>query len=78
MLAVVLALAAWLATEIGAYLLSLALLPDSVRSLPERIATLSFLDWLGPQFGPLEILSLFLLAGLAWFASRQEVRWPSS
>lgn len=72
-LAVTLAIGAWVAAEIGAYLLSLALLPDSVRAFPERIAALSFLDWLSPQFGPVEILSLFLLAGLAWFSSRQEV-----
>ena len=69
-LAVLLALGTWLAGEIGAYLLSLALLPDSVRSFAERIASLSFLDWLSPQFGPLEIFSLFLVAGLAWFSSR--------
>jgi hypothetical protein len=69
-LAVILALGAWLASEVGAYALSLALLSDSVRTFPERIAGLPFLDWLGPQFGPLEILSLFLLAGLAWFSSR--------
>ncbi len=70
LLAVLLALAAWLVGEIGAYLLSLAALQDSVRSFPERIAALPFLDWLSPQFGPLEIISLFLLAGLAWFSSR--------
>ncbi len=69
-LAVLLALAAWLAGEIGAYLLSLAALPDSVRTFPERLTALPFLDWLSPQFGPLEIISLFLLAGLAWFSSR--------
>jgi hypothetical protein len=69
-LAVLLALAAWLVGEIGAYLLSLATLPDSVRTLPERMADLPFLDWLSPQFGPFEIVSLFLLGGLAWFSSR--------
>jgi hypothetical protein len=69
-LAVLLALAAWLAGEFLAYLLSLAALPDSVRTFPERIANLPFLDWLSPQFGPLEIVSLFLLGGLAWFSSR--------
>lgn len=69
-LAVLLALAAWLVGELLAYLLSLAALPDSVRTFPERIANLPFLDWLSPQFGPLEIVSLFLLGGLAWFSSR--------
>jgi hypothetical protein len=69
-LAVLLALAAWLVGEVLAYLLSLAALPDSVRTFPERIANLSFLDWLSPQFGTLEIISLFLLGGLAWFSSR--------
>jgi hypothetical protein len=69
-LAVILALLAWLAGEVAAYVLSLALLQESVRSLADRIAALPFLDWLGPQFGSLEILSLFLLAGFAWFGSR--------
>lgn len=69
-LAVLLALAAWLVGEVLAYLLSLAALPGSVRTFPERIASLSFLDWLSPQFGTLEIISLFLIGGLAWFSSR--------
>jgi hypothetical protein len=69
-LAILLALGTWLAGEVGAWMLSLALLPESVRSFGDRIAALPFLDWLSPQFGPFEILGIFLLTGLAWFWSR--------
>jgi hypothetical protein len=34
------------------------------------LAALPFLDWLAPQFGPLEVIEILLLVGLAWFAAR--------
>ena len=78
-LAVAIAVLTWLAGEVGAYVVALALRPDSSLSLGDRMAQISFLDWLGPQFGPREILELFLLGGFAWFASRSEgPQWPSS
>jgi len=69
-LAVSVALAAWLAGEFGAYLLTRLLLPDSALSFVDRLGSVSFGDWMSPQFGPLEIIELFLLGGFAWYASR--------
>jgi hypothetical protein len=69
-LAVAVALLTWLAAEVGTYLLALAARPDSVLSMGDRIAQSPFLEWLGPQFGPVEILELFLLIGIAGFAAR--------
>jgi hypothetical protein len=69
-LAVGLALGTWLACQYGAYLLSLATIADSSLSFPERVASQPFLDWLSPQLSPVEIIELFLLAGLAWYSSR--------
>ena len=69
-LAVGLALVTWVGCQFGAYLLSLATLPASSLTFSERLASQPFLDWLSPQFGAIEILELFLLAGFAWYSSR--------
>ncbi len=68
--AICLALLAWLGGEFGAYLFALLLRPDSALTFAERLAGESFMDWLGPQFGPLEIIELFLLGGIARYAAR--------
>ncbi len=45
---------------------AMAILPASSRSLPDRLAATPFLDWLGPQLGLADVLSLLLFAGFGW------------
>jgi hypothetical protein len=65
-LAAAIAALAWLAGLILTWLLALAILPASSRTFIERVEGTSFLDWLSPQFGLLEVtgLALYLLAAL--------------
>lgn len=69
LLAAALALLAWLGGYFGAYLLSLLLRPDSSLAFGERLSQSPFPDWLGPQFGPLQVVELLLLMSIAWYRS---------
>jgi hypothetical protein len=69
-IAVSLALAAWVAGYVGAYLLSLLLRPDSSLTFGERLSQTSFLDWLAPQFGILQVLEIVLIVVFAAFGAR--------
>jgi len=68
-LAAGLGLLTWVAGFVLAWLLSMAILPGSSRSFPDRLAATPFLDWVGPQLGPLDLLTLVLLVGVAWAAA---------
>ncbi len=60
----------WLAGLIGAWLVAMAILPGSSKSFPDRLAGTPFLDWMGPQLGVADLLSLMLFVGLGWFGAR--------
>jgi hypothetical protein len=68
--AVVIAFAAWFVGEVIGWFIWMWRLPDSSVGLFDRLAALPFLDWLTPQFGPLEVIEILLLTGVAWFAAR--------
>jgi hypothetical protein len=65
---------AWLVGLILSWTLAMAFLPGSTRSLPERLANTPFVDWLAPQFGPLEIAGLVIGVGAAVYAARSRER----
>lgn len=65
-LAASLGLGTWIAGLVLAWLLSMLILPGSSRPFLDRLAATPFLDWLGPQLGPLDLLRLVLLVGVAW------------
>lgn len=69
-LAAALGAAAWAASLAGAWILSLALLPNSVRTLAERIAATPFPDWVGPQLSPFRFVEALLIVAIAAFAAR--------
>ena len=60
----------WLLGLLAAWLLSMAILPGSSRSLPDRLAATPFMDWLSPQLDPLDFVQLLLLVGVAWYVAR--------
>ncbi len=65
--------ACWLAGLVGAWLVAMAILPGSSRSFPDRLAGTPFLDWMGPQLGVADLLSLLLFVALGWFGARSAV-----
>lgn len=65
-LAASLGLGTWIAGLVLAWLLSMLILPGSTRPFLDRLTAIPFLDWLGPQLGPLDLLRLVLLVGVAW------------
>jgi hypothetical protein len=77
LLAVLIGLLAWLAGLLLSWLVAMALLPGSTRTLPERIGATPFLDWLAPQFGLMELLGLLLVVGLAAWTDRPGARPPA-
>jgi hypothetical protein len=70
LVAALVAAAAWALGLVLTWLVAMALLPGSTRSLLERIEATPFLDWLSPQFGWLEIAGLLLYVGAALFGAR--------
>jgi hypothetical protein len=65
-----LAVAAWVAAMLLAWLVAMAILPGSDRSLGERLWATPFLDWLTPQLGIVEVGALIVAVGAALLASR--------
>ena len=60
----------WIVGLVLAWVVALAILPGSERSLAERLAATPFLDWLGPQVGLADLLALLLVTMLGWVAAR--------
>jgi len=60
----------WLASLVGAWVVAMAILPGSSRGFLDRLVATPFLDWMGPQLGLADMLSLLLFAGFAWFGTR--------
>ncbi len=69
-LAALIAAGAWLLGLLLTWLLAMAILPDSSRPFFERVETTPFLDWLSPQFGPLEMAGLVLYVIAALYGAR--------
>jgi len=70
-LAGTLAAAAWLLGLIFTWVVALAILQGSSRTLLERLEGTSFLDWMSPQLGLLEIAGLIVYVGVAAYVSRR-------
>lgn len=77
LLAVILGLAAWALGLIFSWLLAMALLPSSTRTLFERLQSTPLLDWLSPQLGLLEVAALLVTVGAAAYGARPAAR-PAS
>ncbi len=69
-LAAVLGGLAWLGGSMIDYLVSLAILPGSTRTFPERVAQQSFGDYLGQQLSLVDGLAVALLVLFAWRSAR--------
>ncbi len=69
-IAAVIAALAWLVGLVLTWVLAMALLQESTRTFLERLQSTPFLDWLGPQFGWLEIGGLVLYVVAALFGAR--------
>jgi hypothetical protein len=67
----VLAVAAWLFGLLLAWLVAMAILPESTRSLAERLAATPFLEWLVPQVGIVEVGALVTWVVAAVLAVRR-------
>ena len=70
LLAALIAAAAWLIGLLLTWLVAMAILPGSSRTFLERVEATPFLEWQGPQFGPLELLGLLLYVGSALYGAR--------
>jgi hypothetical protein len=69
-LAALIAGGTWLAGLVLTWLVAMAVLPGSTRTFLERVEATPFLEWQGPQFGPLELLGLLLYVGAALYGAR--------
>ena len=70
LLAVGIAILAWVAGLVGTWLVSMAILPGSSRSFIERLEATPFLDWMQPQLSLLEIGGLILFVLAAAYGAR--------
>jgi hypothetical protein len=69
-LGLVLGATTWVAALVLAWVVAMAVLPGSERTLPERLAATPLLDWLGPQAGLADLACLALAALLGWYGAR--------
>jgi hypothetical protein len=70
LIAIAFSVLAWLGGLVGTWLIAMALLQASSRTFIERLGATPFVDWLSPQFGLLEIISLLLFMGSAAYGAR--------
>lgn len=75
-LGLVLGAVTWVLVLVVAWVVAMAILPGSERTLLDRLAATPLLDWLAPQLGPADVLSLVLAAGLGWFGARSSASEP--
>lgn len=66
----VVAFLTWVLGLVLTWIIAMALLQESARTFVERLQNTPFLDWLGPQFGWLEIAGLVLYVVAALFGAR--------
>jgi len=62
----------WLAGLVGAWLVTMAILPASSRTFTDRLAAMPFPDWLGPQLGLADYLALVLFVVFGAIGARSE------
>jgi hypothetical protein len=77
LLALIMGLAAWALGLVFSWLLAMALLPGSTRTLFERLENTPLLDWLSPQLGLLEVAALLVTVAAAAYGARPAAR-PAS
>ena len=70
LLAVGLALLAWLVGTYLAYLWKLAVSAKATEPITQRLAEQDFPRWLPAEFGPLQVVQLIAFGVLAWWSSR--------
>jgi hypothetical protein len=75
-LGLVLGLLTWVVGLLLAWVVAMAILPGSERSLVERLTGTPFLDWLMPQLGLADVLGLVLAGLFGWIGSRSAPRPP--
>ena len=68
--AAVIAVGAWVLGLVLTWITAMALLPESSRTFVERLQHTPFLEWLGPQFGWLEVAGLVLYVVAALVGAR--------
>lgn len=64
------AMSAWAMGLVFTWLTAMALLPGSSRTFVERVENTPFLEWLGPQFGAIDVLGAVLYVVAALFGVR--------
>jgi hypothetical protein len=69
-LGLLLGAATWVAALVLAWVVAMAILPGSERTLLERLAATPLLEWLEPQAGLADVLGLGITALLAWYGAR--------
>ena len=74
LIAISLAAGAWLLGLVFSWLLAMAILQGSSRTLLERLEAVPFTDWMSPQFGVLEIIGLVIYVVVAGYVSRAALR----
>jgi hypothetical protein len=67
----------WVAGFVLAWVVALAILPGSERSLADRLTTTPLLDWLAPQLGLADVLALVLAAVFGWYGARSAATAPA-
>ncbi|MET0771654.1 MAG: hypothetical protein ABWZ82_01100 [Candidatus Limnocylindrales bacterium] len=77
-LGLLLGAATWVAGLVMAWVVAMAILPGSERSLLERLGGTPFLDWLAPQLGLADVLGAVLAAVLGWLGARSAAASPTS
>jgi hypothetical protein len=60
----------WVAALVLAWVVAMAILPGSERTLVERLTGTPFLDWLAPQLGFADMLGLVLAGSFGWIGAR--------
>lgn len=70
LLGMLLGAVSWIAGLVLAWVVAMAVLAGSERTLFERLTGTPFLDWLAPQLGIADLVGLVLAAGLGWWGAR--------
>jgi hypothetical protein len=73
LVAAAMAALAWLAGLLLSWVVAMALIQESSRTLLGRLQATPFLEWLGPQFGWLQLVGLMLYVGAALYGARPRV-----
>ena len=69
-LAIAIGILAWGIGLVLTWLVAMAILPSSARTFLERVEGTPFLDWMGPQFGAVEMVGLVLYVAAAAYGAR--------